>query len=144
MNVDLTQEERRRWAYFLYTEKDLSIKELALEVSTDEATVRLWMQEGAWEQVKRSRLTSKATQLDFLYTVLENLRSKDSKEASPKDADLMLKYTAAIHNLEEATTVTEIIEVSELFIRWLRRRDMQLTKVVVKLFDTFIKERIAA
>lgn len=144
MNEELTHEERKRWAYFLFTTHDLSIGDIALETSTDETTVRAWAHEDRWGQIKRSRLTSKAAQIEYLYAVLENLRSKSSREANPKDADLMLKYTTAIHKLENATTLTEIIDVSELFVRWLRRKDLALTKILVKHFDAFIKEHIPA
>lgn len=141
MTDDQYYECRKEYARLLFTRHDESIRDIALAVGTDEATVRLWINEGAWQTVRRTLLTSKAAQLDHLYNAVErlNTRLKSSDEPNVKEVDQILKYTAAIKNLETDTSVTEIIEVSELFIRWLRRKDLALTKKLIIYLDAYIK-----
>lgn len=146
MNKELNYNERKEWARMIYTTQDQTNKDIALAVGVDEATIRCWVQESAWNDVKRSLLTTKAYQLNIYYKALEQLNDKlSSTEAlNVKDLDLMVKYTAAIKNLETAIPVSNIIEVSELFLRWLRKKDLNLTKKLVVQFDAWIKEQLAA
>ena len=143
MAEELTPEERREWARWLYTKDDMSNKDIALMVGTDEATIRRWAQENAWGGSKRSLLTSKKSQLEFLYDALEKMRekAKNTDDVNTRDIDKALKYTAAIKNLQIEASVSEIIEVFELFILWLRRRDVRLAQKVVVYLDAFVKER---
>ena len=146
MNENLSYSERTEWAQMLFTRHDKSIKDIAATVNTDEATVRGWIAEGGWEGIRRSLLTSKATQLEHLYNLLDALNAKlrNAEEPTTKDVDMMLKYTGTIRNLETETTASEIIEVSELFILWLRRRDLNLARKLIVHFDAFVKQRLAA
>jgi transposase-like protein len=143
MTDELTPEERQAWARWMYLNEDISIRDLALTVNTDETTIRKWVQQGAWYGSKRSLLTSKKAQLEFLYTALEtvNNKIKDSDPVNLKDIDQALKYINAIHNLEVEMPVTQIIEVFEGFILWLQRRDLRLAQKIVVYLDAFIKER---
>ncbi len=146
MSEELNFDERREWAKLLYTVHNYNHKDLALAVSVDEATVRCWIREGGWEGMKRSALISKSTQLGHLYSILHKLgeKTKNTDELNLKEADLVLKYTAAIENLEGDTTIADIIAVFDPFMRWLRRKDKQLAKRIVVHLDAFIKERLAA
>jgi terminase small subunit len=147
MTEELNYDERKQWARSLYTWQDKTIKDIALTVSVDEATVRNWVAEGTWDGIRRSSLISKSRQLQHFYNQLENINAKlaDSPgEINTKDVDLIVKYTAAIKNLEADITVCQVIEVAELFVTWLRRKDMALTKAVTVKFDAFIKQRLAA
>lgn len=142
MNEGLSNDERREWARLLYTKHDKTVGEVASTVGTDEATVRNWIRSGEWDTVKRSLLVSKFAQLERLYILLEQLsaRTKNVDEINPKDVDLIMKYTAAIKNLETDNGMAAIIEVAEQFTNWLHRRDLELTKEFTLRFDAFIKE----
>ena len=144
MKEELSKDERREWAQLLYTRHDKTIQDVAGIVSVPEAAVRLWVHEGAWNGVKRSLLISKKTQLAQLYDLLEKAtaRLKDEENITPKDVDVITKYTAAIKNLEAETTVSEMIDVGELFTHWLMRKDPGLGKIVTKELNEFIAERI--
>jgi hypothetical protein len=134
----------REWARLLYTSHNKTIKEVALTVGVEEAAVRQWIYEGAWDTVRRSLLISKKTQLRHLYDLVDKLSAKmDDEEASTKNVDLLVKYTAAIKNLEEAISIGSMIEVSELFISWLLRRDLALAKKFTRLLDEFVMQRAA-
>ena len=147
MTEELNYDERREWARSLYTRQDKTIRDVALTVSVEEATVRNWIIEGAWDSVKRSSLISKTRQLEYFYNQLENINQKlagNPGEINTKEVDLVVKYTAAIKNLEADVTICQIIEVAELFVTWLRRKDIALTKAVTVKFDAFVKQRLAA
>lgn len=145
MTIDLSYSERRDWARDLYVKLEKTIKETAVTVGTDEATVRNWINEGSWDAVKRSRLVSKEAQLDNLYTILEELkRTMEQDGPSVKNAEQYNKYVTAIRALETESSVSQIIEAAELFINWLRKKDLPFAKKVTVQFDAFIKQRLAA
>jgi tRNA uridine 5-carbamoylmethylation protein Kti12 len=143
---DLSYNERKEWAKALFTHHDKTIEDIALSVGTDNATVRGWIAAGGWNAIKRSLLISKDAQLQHMYDMLEalNQKVKEDPVKNTKDLDAIIKYTAAIKNLETDTTISNIIEVSDLFLRWLRRRDLDLAKKLTVQFDTFVQQKIAA
>ena len=144
MKNGLTDGQKKEWAQLLFTRFDLSIKEIALKTGAGEEELRLWIQEGNWEGIRRSLLTSKEVQLNILYDILESIttRIKESGADNTKDADLVIKYTTAIKNLETESSVTQIIEVAKKFINWLQTIDIELAKTVTLRFDAFIKEEL--
>lgn len=145
MNEKKTNDARKTLARLLYTEHDQCVKEVAFTISADETDVRRWIQEEAWDMRKRSLLTSKKAQLKQLYALLEalsnNMNNEEQKNA--KDVDLYLKYTAAVKNLESDVPVAAIIEVGALFINWLRRKDVELTRTIALQYNTFVDETLA-
>jgi len=146
MKDEITTEQKKQWARLLYIYHEETIQNIAAIVNIDESEVRLWVHDNKWTDVKRSNLTSKENQLQTMYSILEKAtdRMKNDENPNPKDADLLIKYTAAIKNLETDTSLTQIVEVAKLFTTWLYRRDIPLTKTVTLQLDAFIKERLAA
>ncbi len=139
MKEELSYSQKREWAKTQYTKEDISIRDIALKVDADEAIVRSWIQEGKWVEIKRSALTSKAVQLDYFYNALEKVTSRQATD-NLKDVELMVKYTAAIKNLESETGVSSIVQVAETFTTWLLRRDPELSRTVTAHFDAFVRE----
>lgn len=144
MRDDLTTTQKKSWAETLYLYHDATIKDIALQTGIDEADLRLWIKEGDWDGRKRGLLTSKQHQLDQLYELLEkvNQKMKEANDVNPKDADLAVKYTAAIKNLDTETGIAEVIEVAKLFTTWLRRKDQDMARTVALEFDGFIRHRL--
>ncbi len=144
MKGELSYDQKREWARSLYTKEDISVRDIALKVSADEVIVRSWVQEGRWPEVKRSLLTSKAMQLDYFYKALETVTGRTGAGQAfdnLKDVDLIVKYTAAIKNLESETGISSIVQVAEVFTTWLLRRDPELSRKVTTHFDVFIREQ---
>ncbi len=144
MTKRLKYEERKEWARMLYTKQELSVTDVANTVAVQETQVLKWAKEDAWDNVRSSLLISKQTQLKRLYTALEKLTrtiEDADKEVNPKDIDLAIKYTTAIKSLEPEVTVSLIIDIAELFITWLRKRDLHFARAVATHFDAFIKQR---
>jgi hypothetical protein len=145
MNNDLSYTERHEWARDLYVKLEKSVKDTAGIAGVDEATVRNWINDGSWDAVKRSRLISKETQLEQLYSVLEELKKTILNDGpSMKNAEQYNKYVSAIRTLETDTSVSGIIDAAKAFISWLRRKDLNFAKKVTVQFDKFIKHRMAA
>src|SRR4051812_42441052 len=108
MSESKKQPNVKAWAKLLYTEHDKTATEIAQEISVDEASVRNWISAGGWDGLKTSLLLSRNAQLKRLYGIMEALHAKtllEGYEISTKEADLFLKYTNAVKNLEgEITT----------------------------------------
>lgn len=143
MNPELTYNERKEWARLLYTRNDYSISDVALKVNTDEETVQGWIEEGSWNIVRRTAMTSKAAQLNRLYSMIEQLSVESNDHKDMKALDHLVKLTAAVKNLETEESASNIIVVAELFIDWLRPRDRELAKIVTAEFDSFIAQKAA-
>ena len=134
----------REWAKLLYTQHNSSVRDIALETSVDESSIRNWLREGGWDGLKSSLLISKRTQLRHLYNLLDTLNNKmtgDGYEAIAKDVDQYLKYTNAIKNLEGETTIATIIEVGGMFVKWQRRVDLTLAQKITANFDAFVEHK---
>jgi hypothetical protein len=146
MNPETNNMQLKEYAQLLYTRHDTSIADIATATQLNEATVRYWIQQDGWDGIKRTLLTAKAHQLEQLYALLEKVTTKMRTEdnINAKDADLAVKYTAAIKNLDTEVGIPQIIEVAKLFTTWLRRRNGELAKSIIVEFDIFIKQRLKA
>lgn len=145
MSNRFTEEQQRDYARMLFTRFDETIKSIVQKTGASEAVLRKWIKDGNWEGMRRSLLTAKETQLELLYDILNNITNRvkqDEEGGNTKDADLIIKYTTAIKNLETDTSISQIIEVAKLFTTWLQQTDTELCKTVTLYFDTFIKERL--
>jgi len=145
MNETFTTERQREWARQLYLHEGATIKDIFLKTGAPETDIRRWVAEGSWEGLKRSLLTSKEFQLTQLYKLLEQLTDKmqANDEVTTKDADLLVKYTAAIKNLDTEIDIPAITQVAKQFTTWLRRKNLELAQQVTVQFDGFIKQRLA-
>lgn len=145
MSNRFTEEQQKDYAQMLFTRFDETIKGIVQKTGASEAVVRRWIKDCNWEGMRRSLLTARETQLELLYDILNNITNRvkqDEEGGNTKDADLIIKYTAAIKNLEADTSISQIIEVAKLFTIWLQHTDTELCKTVTLYFDTFIKERL--
>lgn len=146
MSKELTYDERKEWAKELYTELDHSCRDVALKVGMDEAIVRQWIKAHGWEGIKRSMLLSKTRQLEVLYAQLDMLTHGlgENEKLSAKDVDAYSRCIAHINALEPFPSISDFIEIFDLFLRWLRKTDLILAQEVVVYLDAFLEERIAA
>ena len=146
MNEGSLYNQRKEFARHLYMNEDMPIRDIAVLVNADEATIREWIKAGAWEGLKCSLLISKKNQLKQYYSELQKIDQalKEDKNPNPKNMDAHLKYTTYIKNLEVQLTPSEIIEVFDTFTRWLRRKDPALTQKLVVHLDAYVKQKMAA
>lgn len=139
--------ERKEWAKDKYLLTDKNNRTIAEETKVDEATLQKWINDEKWNDLKRSLLVSRKTQLQRYYRLLEEMDEKirmENTELNIKNLDAIAKLTAAISNLEDEDQLCPIIEVAEQFTGWLAKKDLELARRVSGAFDSFIKEKIAA
>ena len=121
-------------------------KEIAKIVGVSEITLSKWKQEDGWDDMRISLLTTRQNELKRLYkmlNVLNNSVDKKSEKEQPidsKEADAVLKLTAAIKNLEIETSVADKVEVGCEFIDFVGKENSNLSKEITKWFDLFLNQ----
>jgi transposase-like protein len=141
MKEGLSNGQKMEWAKLLYTQHNMSIKDVAQKVEVSEAELRYWIKEGRWDGIKKSLIITKEEQLDILYELLGSItaRIKESEIDDTKDVDKVLKLTNSIKNLETETGVAEVIDVAKDFISWLQDEDPAEVVPATQRFNKFIK-----
>ena len=142
-------EQKKELAKLLFVKENLSQKEIALKVGAAEKTISKWVNanDEEWKRMRQSIIVTKEEQLRNLYDQVDELnteirgREKGKRYATNRDSDTLAKLTASIKNLETETSISQIIEVSRLFLNWLRPIDIERAKEVSNLMDGFIKEQ---
>ena len=140
------KQQQHDYAKLLYTTTDLSQKEIAEKVEVTQKTLGKWVNEGLWESLRTSLLTSKTDQIRRLYDILSKVttavESSEGGIGDTKMADMMIKYTAAIHNIETETSAGQMFETGMQFIRFVQKDNVELAKTVGSYFDAFIQQEL--
>lgn len=145
MQKELSLTQKKEWAQLLFTKDDASQKEIAAKVGVSEKTMSKWVNDNNWDALRKSMLITKTEILRNLYDLIDKISKKlkeDDSIGDSKIADMYVKYTAAINNLETETSITQIIEAGRLFVNWLQTIDPVFALNVVNHLDAFIKERL--
>lgn len=145
--AELTKEQKKDYAKRLYlTEKGITQIEIAARVGVSKVTLCKWVKDGKWEELQTSLLVDKELQLSRLYRQLraynDAVESRPDKEQflSSKEADAVVKITAAIKNLETETNIAEKMATGKDFLSFTRKTtDFETSKNIARLFDAYIK-----
>ena len=145
--ADLTRQQQKDYAKQLFlNEPGITQAEIAQRVGVSKNTICKWVSEGRWEDMKTSMLVEKDTQLARLYTQLR--KWNDAVENRPdgeqyllsKEADAVVKITAAIKNLETETNTAEKMSTGKEFLSFVRKTtDPETSKYVARLFNDYLK-----
>lgn len=143
----LTQEEKKIYAEKLFLRGDIEQKEIARLVGISEVTMSKWVNDPAlnWRNKRKSFMVTKPEVIRRLYNIIEKMTirmDEDEEGGDTKEADKLIKYTAALKNLETEVSVAEIMEVAMQFGKWLLPLDPALASQVSNHFDLFIKEKL--
>ena len=118
-------EDKKYLAKILYTREQLDGKVVAQRVVVSEKTISKWVLDGNWKQLRNRLLISKDNQINLLYEQLEALNKSitETEEgyADTKKADILIKYTAAIRNLETDLAIADLVESGIRFIKHLQK-----------------------
>jgi hypothetical protein len=68
---------------------------------------------------------------------------REVKVANNKEADVFIKLTASIRNLETELNVGDRVEIGMEFLEYVRSNAADKVGEVVELFDAYIKTRIS-
>lgn len=134
------------YAKTLFVKDGLTQKEIASRLKLSEKTVGKWVKDGEWETLKKSMLVTKENQLIMLYDQLDfvntDIKGRDYKIATPKEADVISKVTSAIKKLETETSVGETVEVCKQLIQFVRQQDIEFANQLTKYCDGFITDKM--
>lgn len=143
-------DQKKELAKLLFTREGLAQKEIAERVGVSEQTISKWVNanEGEWRRMRQSLIITKEEQLHRIYEQLEEItlaiKKKEigSRYAGSKDADVIVKLTAAAKNLESEASIADIVEVSKRFLNWLRPVDLEKAKEFAVFMDAFMKDQL--
>lgn len=131
----------------LFCREHLDQKTCAKRIGVSEVTFSKWVNTLNWKALRNRLLISKEEQLNALYEQLEalneNIRNSDSKHADTKQADILIKLTAAIRNLETDLAIADLVESGIRFMKHLQRTGtMEQVQEVSELWNSFIQSSI--
>lgn len=143
----MNNEQKKEFAKLLYIRERLTQKEVAARVGIGEHALGRWVKEYGWDKLRRSLLITKHEQIALLYSQLESLNEliamREVKVANNKEADVFIKLTASIRNLETELNVGDRVEIGMEFLEYVRSNAADKVGEVVELFDAYIKTRIS-
>jgi DNA-binding XRE family transcriptional regulator len=146
----INSQQKKEWAKLIYVKERATQKEIASKVGISEQSLSKWIRAEKWEILRQSVVVTKEEQLSRLYMQITELndlimgRDKGCRFANAKEADTLIKLTAAIKNLETETSISDIIDVAMKLLAWLRGSDIQKAKELSIYIDRYIKEKLIA
>ena len=145
--AELTLKQKKDFAKQLFlNDEGITQAEIADRVGVSKVTICKWVNEGKWDEMRTSLLVGKDMQLSWLYRQLEqwqdtvNQREDGKQLLTSKDADAVVKITAAIKNLETETNTAEKIATGKEFLAFVRKTcGLDQSKEIARLFNAYIK-----
>lgn len=117
--------DKQYLAKLLYTREHLEQGVIAKKVGVSANTISTWVKTFNWKDLRRRLLLSKEDQLNSLYEQLESLnniiKTSATKHADSKQADILVKLTAAIRSLETDLNINDLVESGIRFIKHLQK-----------------------
>jgi transposase len=136
-NKSTSIEDKQYLAKVLFTREQLDQKIVAKRVGVSEKTMSKWVNEFNWKDLRKRLLISKEHQINALYEQLEKLneiiRSTKEGHADTKQADILIKLTAAVRNLETDLAIADLTESGMRFIKYIQR--VGTTEQVIQVSD---------
>jgi hypothetical protein len=143
----LTIEDKKYLAKTLYVREQLDAKMISKRISVSEKTLSKWVHDGNWKDLRNRLLIGKDEQLRLMYQQLENL-NKDIQAspegyASTKQADILVKYAAAIRSMETDLAIADLVESGMRFIRYVQKfGSVEQAKTFAEAWNNFIQTEI--
>jgi predicted transcriptional regulator len=144
-----TMQIKKDLAKILFVREKLEQKVIAERIEVSERTVSTWVNEndGQWRKERQRLLISKQDQLNSLYSQFEKLNEKiaNSDDGTPTSAqaDIQIKITASIRNLETDLAIDQIVESGMRFIKHIQViGTIEQVKEFAELWNSFIQNEI--
>lgn len=144
--AELTNTQKKEWAKSLYLRESMTQQELANRVGVSRVTISNWIKDGKWEEYKAGLTLTRQEQVANLYRQVAEInraiaeRPEGERYATSKEADILGKLSSAISKMEQEVGIADKIAVLTGFIEWLRGIDVEKTKELVGIADTYIKD----
>jgi len=143
------QEKKKEHAKLLYIKENIdSQKEIADRVGVSEKTISRWIEQEAWRKLKRNIILTREEQMinlmDELAEINESIKNKKegARFADHKEAQVRRQLVKDIKDLETKAMLPEIINSLTQFLDFVRRQDIDDTKLLAGYVDHFIKEKL--
>lgn len=128
----MTISDKQYLAKVLFTIQKLDQKLIAKKVGVSEPTMSNWVAKFGWKALRNRLLVGKEEMLNNFYEQLSELneaimqKEKGKRYSDTKQADIQIKLTAAIRNLETELAIADIVGAGMKFLKFMQTR---------KLFD---------
>lgn len=143
------RKEKEEFAKLLFTKENVTdFTELKRRTGVSEKTLRSWEKEGNWTKLKRNIVLTRDEQMALMYDELaeinEFIRNKPegSRFADHKEASVRRQLVKDIKDLETKAMLPEIINSLTQFLDFVRRNDIEDTKLLANYVDQFIKQKL--
>lgn len=119
--------DKQYLAKILYTRENLEQKIIAKKVVVSEKTISRWVNEFNWKALRNRLVVGKEEILSGLYDELAELQLSLQKKANgekysdSKQADIKIKLTASIRNLETELAIADLVESGIRFIKHVQK-----------------------
>lgn len=146
--AELKNDQKKALARELYMLGNYTYEEIGEKVGTRRQTVSKWAKDGGWDNLKAGMTVTREQILKNLYRhiqqINEGIMQRDVADRVPntKEADILVKLSAAIKSMEQDVGIADIISSGMRFGEFLRRIDLDKTKEFMNLWDAFIREQI--
>ena len=145
----MTISDKQYLSKILFTVQKLDQKVIAKKVGVSEKTISVWVEKFQWKKLRNRLLVSKDEVLSNLYEQLEALnnaireREDGKRYANTKEADVQVKYTASIRNLETDLAIADIVDSGIRFIKSIQPKvSVDQVRIIADLWNDFISEQI--
>lgn len=147
MATEISILDKQLLAKILFTREQLEQKIVAKKVGVSEKTMSKWVNDFNWKALRNRLLLSKDEQLNSLYEQLEALNNEiklgDTRRPDTKQADVQIKLTASIRNLETDLAIADLVESGIRFIKYLQLSGtLEQVIEVTDLWHSFIQASI--
>lgn len=140
-----TKSEQREHARLLYVNERITLKEVSERVKVTEKTAGKWCKEDGWDELRKSLLTTRQTQLVRWYKQLDTISQKiEERDNIPTntEADTMSKITSNIQKLEVEIGLGEIVDTGKKLITFIQQINLPDAKLFKNYFDEYINTRV--
>jgi len=143
--------DKQYLAKILFTREKLEQKVVAKRVGVSEKTMSKWVNDFNWRTLRNRLAVGKEEVLSNLYEQLEELNDAISQKpvgerySDSRQADIQIKLTASIRNLETELAIADLVESGIRFIKFLQAHGThQQVLDTSNLWNEFIQHSIKA
>ena len=139
-----SKQKEKELARLLYIQ-GLQPKVVAERVEVSERTVQRWITDNRWDELRKSLIATKDSQIKMMYDSLDALnraivgRDEGKNYPSPGEVDTISKLTASIQRLETETGLGETVTVLIKFGNHIATHYPQMHKDIVRMMDGYIE-----
>lgn len=145
MSDKITIDDKKFLAKILYSREKLEQKIIAKKVGVSERTMSKWVNDYNWKDLRNRLLVSKEEVLSNLYEQIgelnQSIREKNTGQryGDSKQADTIIKLTAAIRNMETDLAIADLVESGIRFIKHVQVvGTIEQVMEIAELWNSFI------